>query len=294
MVFYRIDKPLHCHAGCARCLQALKLLHRLATDPGINGIMERHGWRVGLLSEMPPAGKVGISPVCILGVNVNKGQEISLRLRTDDLKGFRQYLRIRETLIHELAHMVHGDHDDAFKALNSALKTECSQLDWVRAAAPRVAREAARPETLSQHDAANSVQPAKAGGIMVGGSAPQPGLSAAAAAGAAAAQRAAHELDDRQQPAAKQQAPPFIFAKGESVLYRTREGPWVPAVVAAVDKSVVPWSYGIELNGGYRETEGDRLGRAGAGGLESVVEGLGHHDAATEEREQAVKEQLEC
>lgn len=30
---------------------------------------------------------MGISPVCILGVNINRGQEISLRLRTDDLKG---------------------------------------------------------------------------------------------------------------------------------------------------------------------------------------------------------------
>lgn len=36
---------------------------------------------------MPIPGKVGISPVCILGLNVNKGQEILLRLRTDDLKG---------------------------------------------------------------------------------------------------------------------------------------------------------------------------------------------------------------
>ncbi len=35
---------------------------------------------------MPPEGKVGISPVCVLGVNINAGQEISLRLRTDDLK----------------------------------------------------------------------------------------------------------------------------------------------------------------------------------------------------------------
>lgn len=31
--------------------------------------------------------QVGVSPVCILGVNINRGQEISLRLRTDDLKG---------------------------------------------------------------------------------------------------------------------------------------------------------------------------------------------------------------
>ena len=69
---------------------ALKLLHRLAADPGIVGIMTKHAWSVGLLSEMPPEGKVGVSPVCILGVNINRGQEISLRLRTDDLKGFRR------------------------------------------------------------------------------------------------------------------------------------------------------------------------------------------------------------
>lgn len=62
--------------------------------------------QVGLLSEMSPEGKVGVSAVCVLGYNVNKGQEISLRLRTDDYKGFRKYLRIRETLVHELAHMV--------------------------------------------------------------------------------------------------------------------------------------------------------------------------------------------
>jgi len=71
--------------------EAMKLLHRLAADPGIIGVMVKHCWTVGLLSEMPPEGKVGVSPVCILGVNINAGQEISLRLRTDDLKGFRRY-----------------------------------------------------------------------------------------------------------------------------------------------------------------------------------------------------------
>lgn len=60
---------------------------RLAADPGIVAVMARHRWSVGLLSEMPPEGKVGVSPVCVLGVNINRGQEISLRLRTDDLKG---------------------------------------------------------------------------------------------------------------------------------------------------------------------------------------------------------------
>lgn len=67
--------------------EALKLLHQLAADAGILGVMRQHQYSVGLLSEMPPEGKVGVSPVCILGVNINRGQEISLRLRTDDLKG---------------------------------------------------------------------------------------------------------------------------------------------------------------------------------------------------------------
>mmetsp|Transcript_50110 Transcript_50110/g.160467 ORF Transcript_50110/g.160467 Transcript_50110/m.160467 type:complete len:250 (+) Transcript_50110:57-806(+) len=77
---------------------ALNLLHRLASDPGIVGVMEKHKYKVGVLTEMPPEGKVGVSPVCLLGFNKNRGQEISLRLRTDDLRGFRKYLRIRETL----------------------------------------------------------------------------------------------------------------------------------------------------------------------------------------------------
>ncbi|CAL8466109.1 g5645 [Coccomyxa elongata] len=109
--------------------KALKLLHRLAADRGIVGIMAQHRWTVGALTEMPPEGKVGVSPVCILGVNINKGQEISLRLRTDDLKGFRRYDRIRETLVHELAHMVWGEHDANFKELNSQLLREARAHD---------------------------------------------------------------------------------------------------------------------------------------------------------------------
>lgn len=48
--------------------------------------MMAHRYRVGMLSEMPPQGKVGISSVCLLGVNILAGREISLRLRTDDLQ----------------------------------------------------------------------------------------------------------------------------------------------------------------------------------------------------------------
>ncbi|KAK9827467.1 hypothetical protein WJX74_004216 [Apatococcus lobatus] len=129
---------------------ALKLLHRLAADPGIVAVMRKHRWEVGLLSEMPPEGKVGVSAMCILGYNVNAGQEISLRLRTDDLKGFRRYDRIHETLCHELAHMVHSEHDANFKALNSLLLKESAALDWTQGAGHRAAAAAAAPSEAGQ------------------------------------------------------------------------------------------------------------------------------------------------
>ncbi len=58
---------------------ALHMLHRLAADRGIQAVMTQYKWTVGLLAEMPPEGFVGISPVCVLGYNTNKGQEIHLR-----------------------------------------------------------------------------------------------------------------------------------------------------------------------------------------------------------------------
>ena len=86
------------------------------------------------MTEMAPVGYVGVSPKCILGFNKvsishynmciiekkngqtlvfeniltillfmqNMGEEISLCLRTDDLKGFRKYESIKKTLLHEL------------------------------------------------------------------------------------------------------------------------------------------------------------------------------------------------
>jgi hypothetical protein len=44
---------LHPPAAAAR-----QLLQRVANDAGVHGVMRAHGWRVGLLSEMPPEGKV--------------------------------------------------------------------------------------------------------------------------------------------------------------------------------------------------------------------------------------------
>ncbi|GAB2274958.1 hypothetical protein Dimus_009727 [Dionaea muscipula] len=112
--------------------EALKRMHMLAADPGIVAIMNKHRWRVGIMTELAPVGYVGISPKCVLGFNKNHGEEISLRLRTDDLKGFRKYGSIKKTLLHELAHMVYSEHDANFHALNKQLNEEASTLDWTK------------------------------------------------------------------------------------------------------------------------------------------------------------------
>lgn len=66
--------------------------------------------------------------------------------------------------------------------------------------------------------------------------------------------------------------------------------PALSAQIAAVDSSVLPYSYGIEIEGHYRETEASRLAPLAepADGT-AAVEGLGHRDAATEAKEAAVR-----
>lgn len=55
---------------------------------------------------------------------MNKSQEIKLRLRTDDLRGFCNYDQIKKVLWHELAHNEYSEHDDDFKALMAELERE--------------------------------------------------------------------------------------------------------------------------------------------------------------------------
>merc|ERR1711998_770150 len=77
-------------------------------------------------------GKVGISEVCLMGLNVNHGEKILLRIRTDDFTGFRKYLYVRDVLMHELAHNRIGPHNAAFKALNSEFCRQVVELDWTK------------------------------------------------------------------------------------------------------------------------------------------------------------------
>ncbi|KAG5644876.1 hypothetical protein DXG03_007517 [Asterophora parasitica] len=93
---------------------ALALLTKLAQDPAIQHVMRLHQFSVGVLTEIDPHENPG--PEMLLGLNVNVGQAIKLRLRTDDYDGFRLYRDVRR-----------------FRELNSQLNREVA--DFERAAA---------------------------------------------------------------------------------------------------------------------------------------------------------------
>ncbi|ORX54952.1 WLM-domain-containing protein [Hesseltinella vesiculosa] len=103
--------------------KARKLLERLRDDRGIQGIMQHYKWSVGELAELSPFEHA------ILGYNRNAGERIALRLRTDDLSGFRHYDTIRKVLLHELTHNVWGDHDENFHKLNRQLNKDVITMD---------------------------------------------------------------------------------------------------------------------------------------------------------------------
>jgi len=86
--------------------------------------MLTHQLSVGLLTELAPHEHPEL-----LGLNVNAGQSIKLRLRTNQYDGFRSYSEIRRVLCHELAHNVWGDHDNNFKELNSKLNREVLEFE---------------------------------------------------------------------------------------------------------------------------------------------------------------------
>ncbi|KAI6149697.1 WLM-domain-containing protein [Pisolithus tinctorius] len=107
---------------------ALARLSKLASDPAIHHIMQKHRFSVGLLTELAPHESPGL-----LGLNVGAGQAIKLRIRTDEYDGFRPYLEVRRVLCHELAHNVWGEHDNNFKELNSKLNREVAEFEAAQA-----------------------------------------------------------------------------------------------------------------------------------------------------------------
>ena len=168
--------------------RARALLRRLADDRSLQKVMASHEFSVGLLAEMPPEGMVGVSQSCLMGFNRNRGMEIHLRLRTDDWAGLRPYASIVDVLCHELAHNVHDDHDDNFKALKSTLSREYSLHLARERAAPSVGGAAARAPDEEAEAAAGD------GTHVLGGGGGAPGD--ARSAGAAAAERRAAAAEE--------------------------------------------------------------------------------------------------
>lgn len=72
---------------------ARAVLETLAADPAIRHVMRRYQLQVGMLTELAPQE----NPT-LLGLNVNAGQIIKLRLRMDTCDGMRPYREIRRVL----------------------------------------------------------------------------------------------------------------------------------------------------------------------------------------------------
>ncbi|KAI4211941.1 MAG: hypothetical protein LQ351_005281 [Letrouitia transgressa] len=106
-----------------------RFLERLRDDAGIKASMRKHKFSVGVLTEMNPAEHT-THESRTLGLNRNRGEVIELRLRTDSYDGYRDYKVIRNTLCHELAHNVYGEHDRDFWDLTKDIEKEVERNDW--------------------------------------------------------------------------------------------------------------------------------------------------------------------
>ncbi|KAI5479834.1 WLM domain containing protein [Pseudohyphozyma bogoriensis] len=115
------------------------MLERLVRDEAIREVMRKHR------TELHPH----INPD-LLGLNKNKGQEICLRLLTDDLEGTRSYVEVRKVLIHELVHNEISPHDNSFNELNSLLTKEVVANETSRGL--RVGQEELEPWSPSGDD----------------------------------------------------------------------------------------------------------------------------------------------
>jgi DNA-dependent metalloprotease WSS1 len=104
-----------------RAAEALQTLRKIASL--VKPLMRQRNWRVGTLAEFyPPENN-------LLGLNINAGQKICLRLRhAGDENQFLPVESVVDTMLHELAHNVHGPHNQHFHALWDKLRDEHQAL----------------------------------------------------------------------------------------------------------------------------------------------------------------------
>ncbi|UZP33080.1 hypothetical protein NXS19_000896 [Fusarium pseudograminearum] len=104
-------------AKLPRASEALQTLKKVASI--VKPIMRARNWKVRQLAEFYPEQHN------LLGLNVNRGAKICLRLRhAGDRNQFMPIENVVDTMLHELSHIVHGPHDAKFHALWDQLRDE--------------------------------------------------------------------------------------------------------------------------------------------------------------------------
>lgn len=119
--------------------QAMRLLEKLSTDPGIVAVMKERELVVNTLGEMDPVDdrlmqKKEAQGACLLGYNTNHGLRIDVRLRSHDLQSFLPYPQIVATLIHEISHNWFGSHDLYFWTNYGQMRAEYLHTHYHRTA----------------------------------------------------------------------------------------------------------------------------------------------------------------
>ena len=100
--------------------QALELLRRVGST--VRPIMVKYGFNLPLLTEFLPRNPN------LLGINVNRGQRISLRLRWDSSpEQLIDEEQVTLVMLHELTHNVVGPHNEQFYAFLDKLTEEYYQ-----------------------------------------------------------------------------------------------------------------------------------------------------------------------
>ncbi|KAG6830343.1 hypothetical protein H0H92_001136 [Tricholoma furcatifolium] len=101
--------------------RALPMLQKIASL--VKPIMRKHGWKLPVLAEFFPDNPN------LLGLNINGGQKICIRLRPAHAPDtFYDEDDLVQTMLHELTHNVHGPHDDKFYKFLSGLQDEYDAL----------------------------------------------------------------------------------------------------------------------------------------------------------------------
>ncbi|PPQ64287.1 hypothetical protein CVT26_002170 [Gymnopilus dilepis] len=101
--------------------KALHMLQRVASL--VKPIMRKRNWVLPVLAEFFPDNPA------LLGLNVNMGQKILVRLRPSySPDSFLPEEDVVGTMLHELTHNVHGPHDDKFYKYLSGLQEEYDAL----------------------------------------------------------------------------------------------------------------------------------------------------------------------